>query len=170
MNNGYLVVPGANHPIGIQHTSTAVAVPAGTTDVRFSLVSYQPMRDRPQFGAILQVLWTDATGRTPVKGGRWQSLPKDSWAQEEIDEGLPIAGHAVGSDPGLVPHDVGPFAYVAEGSPAVIGNERPEWATHVLLQYMLLGGNNGGAVYVSVVLEAFAVDYVAGTNAPLEFT
>lgn len=169
MNNAYLVVPGANHNVGIEHPSKAVAVPAGTTDIRFSLVSYQPMRDRPQFGSILQALWTDANGRTPAKAGRWQSLPKDAWEQSEIDDGLPISGHTVGADPGTVPHDVGPFAYEVEGSPAVNGNERPDWATHALLKYTLLGGNNGGPVYVSVVLEAFAVDEVGGTVSVLEF-
>lgn len=169
MNNGFIVVPGASHPINIEHTSTAVPVPAGTTDIRFSLVSYQPTRDKPQFGAILQALWTDANGRTPAKAGRWQSLPKDSWEQSEIDEGLPISGHAVGSGPGTVPHDVGPFEFAVEGSPAVNGNDRPEWATHALLKYTLLGGNNGGPVYVSVVLETFAVDQVGGTVSVLEF-
>ena len=169
MNNGYLIVPGANHPINIEHTSQPVAIPAGTTNIRFTLVSYQPTRDRPQFGCRMFAFWTDDSGRGPARAGIFQSLPRDEWHPIEIGEGLPLAGHAVGEVSGIVPHDVGPFAFVGEQSPAVDGNNRPEWATHAFVRYTLLGGNNGGPVYVSVVAEAFAHDMVTGDTTALEF-
>lgn len=169
MNNAFLVVPGWNCPISIEHTTTPVRVPTGCTDVRFSLVSAQPMRDRPQFGAVLQVWWTDELGRTPVKRDLWKSEPKQSWTPEEIEEGLPISGHAVGEVPGIVPHDVGPFAYEVEGSPAVDSNDRPDGYDRVFLKYTVLGGNNGSPVYLSVVLEAFHADISQGIFTPLEF-
>lgn len=167
MNNAYLVVPGYDHPINMEQSSVPVQVPNGTAAVRFSLVAAQPMRDRPQFGARLQIWWTDAQNRTPLKRDLWQSFPKPAWTPEEIEEGLPISSHAVGSPPGIVPHDVGPFPYVVEGAPAVnqgdvLGN--PPGYTHVLLRYTILGGNNGSPVNVAVVLEAFD-----GDGNPLEF-
>ena len=165
-----MLVTGANHPISIEHTSQPVQVPDGTTDIRFTLVSYQPTRDRPQFGCRMFAFWTDANGKGPARAGIFQSLPRGEWQPIEIEEGLPLAGHAVGEDCGIVPHDVGPFAFVTEQSPCVDGNDRPEWATHAFVRYTLLGGNNGGPVYVSVVAEAFAHDMTTGDTVALEFT
>ena len=169
MNNGYLIVPGANHPISIEHPSAPVAIPAGTTNIRFTLVSFQPTRERPQFGWQMFAFWTDASGSGLAKAGRSYSAARSEWPQIEQDEGLPKAGHAVGEVPGIVPHDVGPFPFVAEQSPSVDGNNRPEWATHAFVKYTILGGNNGGPVYVSVVAEAFAHDMGTGETTPLEF-
>jgi hypothetical protein len=168
MNNGFLLVPAFNHPINIEHSTTPVPVPAGTAWVRFSLVAPQPMRDRPQFGCRLQVWWTDFQNRTPLKRDLWVSYPKNAWSQEEIDEGLPISGHAVDSPPGLVPHDVGPFRYSVEGAPAVNQSDvldNPAGFPLVFLRYTIFGGNNGSPVNVSVVLEALNQD-----GQPLEFT
>ena len=169
MNNGYLIVPGTNHPINLEHTCQPVPIPANTTDIRFSLVSYQPTRERPQFGWRMFAFWTDANGRGPAPAGLSYSAPRDEWPQIEIDEGLPKAAHAVGESYGIVPHDVGPFAFEQEQSPTVDGNDRPDWATHAFVRYTLLGGNNGGPVYVSVVAQAFDHDLTTGNTTPLEF-
>jgi hypothetical protein len=167
MNNGFLLVPGFAHPINIEHSTTPVPVPPGTAWVRFSLVAAQPMRGRPQFGCQLQIWWTDSLNRQPLKRDLWNSYPKDSWSQEEIDSGLPISGHAVDSSPGMVPYDAGPFGYVVEGAPAVNQlnvMENPPGYPLVFLKYTIFGGNNGSAVYVAVVLEALDAD-----GQPLEF-
>jgi hypothetical protein len=37
------------------------------------------------------------------------------------------------------------------------------------VRYTILGGSNGGPVYVSVVAEAFAHDMGTGNTTPLEF-
>jgi hypothetical protein len=166
--NAYLVVPGYQCPVNIQHSTTPVVVPEGTTRVQFSLVSTQAMRDRPQFGAEIQIYWTDGNNRTPIKRSLWKSTPRAEWPQIEIDEGLPISGHAVGSPPGIIPHDVGPFDYVCEQSPAVNDGDRPEGCDRAFLRYTILGGNNGSPVYIAVVLEAF-VDGDEGAWIPLEF-
>ena len=170
MNNAFLVVPGWNAPVRNEHVTTPVRVPDGCTDVRFSLVSTDEMRKLPQFGQIMQVWWTDANGKTPIKRDLFQNFGKPSWSQDELAEGLPTSGHAVGSAPGVVPHDAGPFAYEVEGSPAVNASDRPEGYTHAFLRYTVLGGNNGSPVYVSVVLEAFTNDEASGSSIPLEFT
>lgn len=169
MNNGFLLVPGRAWPVGVEFPTTPVPVPAGTTDIRFSLVSYQPTREKPQFGGRMQALWTDETGIRVARAGIWQLPPRSEWAPVEIAEGLPKAGHQIGQPYGIVPHDVGPFEYNPEQSPAVDGNDRPPWATHAFVRYMLWGGNNGSEVWVSVALEAFGVD-VNGEPVPLEFT
>jgi hypothetical protein len=169
VNNGYMVVTGVNHQIAIQHTCQPVLIPPDATDIRFSLVSYQPTRERPQFGWQMFAFWTDAHGRGPAPAGLSYSAARDEWPQIEIDEGLPKAGHTVGEAYGIVPHDVGPFPFEREQSPSVDGNDRPEWATHAFVRYTLLGGNNGGPVYVSVVAEAFAHDLATGNTTPLEF-
>lgn len=152
MKNAYLLVPGFQCPVSNVQDSAAYVVPAECNGIRFSVVTYQPTRDRPQFGLILEVWWTDAANRTPVRRGRWESLPRDSWTAEEIADGLPISGHAVGSPPGLVPHDVGPFQFNFEQSPA-IQCERAEGCDRAFLRYTILGGNNGSPVYISIVAE-----------------
>lgn len=167
MNNAFMVVPAFNHPINIEHATTPLPVPPGTAWVRFSLASAQPMRDRPQFGARLQIWWTDSLGRIPIARDLWFSLPRDRWEDIEIQEGLPIASHAVDSPPGIVPHDVGPFAYVVEQAPAVNQADvvkLPAGYDRVFLKYTLLGGNNGSPVNVAVVLEA-----LDASEQPLEF-
>ena len=168
MNNGYLLVPGRAWPVQVEFPTSPVPVPAGTTNIRFSLVSFQPTREKPQFGGRMRALWTDGTKSRTARAGVWQLLPRSAWSQEEIDAGLPKSGHAVGESPGIVPHTVGPFEYNPRDSPAVDGNDRPDWATHALVYYELWGGNNGSEVYVSVVAEAFGVD-VNGEPVPLEF-
>jgi hypothetical protein len=169
MNNGYLLVPGRAWPVGVEFPSAAVLVPEGTTNIRFSLVSYQPTRERPQFGGRMQALWTDATKSRLARAGVWQLLPRDAWDPIELAEGLPKAGHEVGQANGIVPHNVGAFEYDPRDSPAVDGNDRPEWATHALVIYELWGGNNGSEVHVSVVAEAFAAQ-PGGEMTPLEFS
>ena len=128
----------------------------------------QPMRDRPQFGFRLQMLWTDQFGRTPIVRENVYSLPKDAWNDDEIAQGLPNSGHAVGSPLGVVPHDVGPFPYEVEGAPQINFIEvakLPAGYDRVFLRYTILGGNNGSPVNVSVVLEALTANWE-----PLEFT
>lgn len=169
MKNGYLVVPGRAWPVGVEFPTTPVPVPTGTTNIRFSLVSYQPTRERPQFGGRMQALWTDATSSRVSRAGVWQLTPRDEWDPIEIAEGLPKAGHETGQPYGIVPHDVGPFEFEPEQSPAVDGNDRPDWATHAFVRYELWGGNNGSEVYVSVTLQAFA-EQPGGEMVPLEFS
>jgi hypothetical protein len=78
-----------------------------------------------------------------------------------------VSSHAVGFAPGVVPHDVGPFAYEVEQAPAVNQSDvetNPEGYPLVFLRYTILGGNNGSPVNVAVVLEAFD-----SAGNPLEF-
>lgn len=167
MKNAYLLVPSRDTPINIEQVTVPMAVPAGTAVVRFSLVAAQPMRFRPQFGARLQVWWTDSQNRTPLKRDFWESKPKPHWTDEEVLDGLPVSSHAVGFAPGVVPHDVGPFAYEVEQAPAVNQSDvetNPEGYPLVFLRYTILGGNNGSPVNVAVVLEAFD-----SAGNPLEF-
>ena len=116
----------------------------------------------------MQALWTDSTKSRLARAGVWQLYPRDSWDPIELAEGLPKAGHTVGEEYGIVPHNVGAFEYNPRDSPAVDGNDRPEWATHALVIYELWGGNNGSEVYVSVAAEAFT-EQPGGEMTPLEF-
>lgn len=159
MINGYVVVPRWSCPINNQQTTTPIRLPAGCAQFQWSIVSAQPMRERSQFGCDLVSFVTDDRGTATVKADRWVSYPAANWQPEDVADGLPVAGHAVGSPAGVIPHDVGPFAYVVEESPAVYTirqgpNADPQY-THALLQYTILGGNNGSPVQVAVVLEAF---------------
>jgi hypothetical protein len=167
VNNAYVVVPGYSCPINVTQETARIAVPSGTEWVRVSLVSSQLMRLRPQFSARLQILWTDTNNRTPIRRDFWEEKPRPAWTPEELQEGLPVAGHAAGSPPGIVPHDVGPFEYIVEGSPAVnqlFVDRNPPGYDRLYAEYTIFGGNNGGPVYCSVVVEALKMD---GT--PLEF-
>lgn len=170
MNNGRIVVTGYTVPILKEETSNAVALPEGTTDIRFSLVSYQPTREKPQLGWQMFAVWTDATRSQEAKAGLSRSEPRAEWSAIELQEPLPLAGHEVGQSPGIVPHSEGPFPYVMEQSPSCDGSKRPPWATHAFLRYTVLGGGgNGGPVYVTVALEAFRHDESTGEMIPLEF-
>lgn len=168
MKNAILVVPPRDTPINLEQVTVPVAVPAGTAAIRFSLVAAQPMRENSEFGSRLQIWWTDRQRREPIRRDPWESLPKPSWSPEEEKEGLPISGHTVGSPPGVIPYDVGPFAYAVEGSPAVnqidVADNIEEYPL-AFLRYTILGGNRGGPVNVAVVLEAMDAD-----GNPLEFT
>lgn len=159
MNNGYLVVPGWNCPAQNQQKSALVKLPLGCAHFQWSIVSSEPMRQRSQFGCLLIAYATDDRGLPPIKCDQWVSYPADNWQPGDIADGLPTAGHAVGSPPGVIPHDVGPFEYAVEDSPAVYtirqGNNADAKYTHAFLEYTILGGNNGSPVYVAVVFEAF---------------
>ena len=167
MKNVYLLVPSWDCPINNEQTTQHVGIPPGTSIVRFSLVAAQPMRDRPQFGFRLQILWTDQFGKTPIVRENVYSLPKDAWNDDEIAQGLPNSGHAVGSPFGVIPHDVGPFPYEVEESPQINFLEvakLPAGYDRVFLRYTILGGNNGSPVNVAVVVEALTENWE-----PLEF-
>jgi len=167
MNNAFLLVPSQNFPINVSQITVPMQLPSAAAAVSFSLVTPQQMQDRPRFGSVLEIFWTSQTGAAPIRRGYWSQPPKDFWAPEEIAEGLPISGHAVGSPPGIVPHDVGPFQYDVEGSPAVNQvdlDKLPAGYDLVYLRYTILGGNNGSPVNVAAVVQAFSAD---GT--PLEF-
>jgi hypothetical protein len=172
MNNAYMVSPGFNHPINTRFSTPPMPVPAGTQVVRFSVVPTQPMRRRPQYGVEGQIGWTDAQNRTPIRRDKLISKPKGAWSEEEQQTGLPDAGHTVGKPLGAVSSSVGPFAYEIEQSPSVSQSDvvtNPAGFTHVFLEYYILGGSNGGPVFVSIVLEAFSIDENGGW-VPLEFT
>lgn len=167
MNNGYLLVPSVDIPINLEQTTLAIPVPVGTQQVRASVVPTNAMRKRPQFGLEVQLFWTDSLGRPPLKRDKYVSYPKQKWSPEEIKEGLPDSGSAVGSPFGVLPHSVGPFPYEVNGAPAVTQinvAELPAGFDRVCVRYTLFGGSNGGPVNVAVVLEAMLAD---GT--PLEF-
>ena len=167
MNNAFLLVPSWDCPINVEHTTERIKLPSGSAIARFSLVAAQPMRDRPQFGFRLQMVWTNQLGQNPVVRENLVSFPKAEWSQQEIDDGLPVSAHAVGSPPGIVPHDVGSFAYQVEGAPAINFVEihkLPAEYDHAFLRYTILGGNNGSPVNVAVVVEGLTENWE-----PLEF-
>jgi len=168
LNNAYLLVPSWNCPINIEQVTSPIRLPAAARWVRFSLVTTQPMRDKPRFGARLQIRWTNVFGMQPIYRDPWESPPKDAWTEDEIAQGLPVSGHPVGSPPGIVPHDVGPFAYEVEQAPAVNQvdlQKLPSGYDLAFVSYTILGGNNGSPVNVAVVVEALAAD-----GSPLEFS
>ena len=167
MNNGYVVVPDWYCPINNLQQTALVTLPAGCAQFQWSIVSAQPMRERSQFGCDLVSYLTDNVQSDPLKCDRWVSFPRPNWGPGDVEDGLPVAGHAAGSPPGVIPHDVGPFSYVVADSPAVYtirqGAGEEARYTHAFLRYTILGGNNGSPVRVGVVFEGFDA-----TGQPLE--
>jgi hypothetical protein len=148
--NGHLIAVQQPWSVGTWHTTAFVALPAGCASVRGTVTPAAEVRSDPRLACEVFLVFRDADGNQ-VQGCGCGFVAREEF---EADEPTPISGHEASSSPGVLPTTLGPFAYVAEDSPAA---QQGPYRQFVAVQFRA-SFLDRATIDLGVTVEAFDVD------------